>query len=103
MSDKESWNSDPILRSNPQIPMRRIGPRPHIEDRSPPLPTIADALLTRVTDTTMILVAMDDQSAIRSRLGYLMLMFLLFMMFSPNPPNPYRIIALEALAAREKH
>jgi hypothetical protein len=32
-----------------------------------------------------------------------MFMFLVFMMFSPNPPDPYRIIALEALATRERH
>jgi hypothetical protein len=33
---------------------------------------------------------------------YMMFLFLLFMMFSPNPPGSYRLVALEALAAREK-
>jgi len=47
-------------------------------------------------------VPMDDTSTARGRFLYIMFMFLLFMMFSPNPPNPYRLMALEALAAREK-
>jgi hypothetical protein len=46
---------------------------------------------------------MDNASASRGRFMYMMFLFLLFMMFSPNPPNPYRLMALEALAAREKH
>ena len=46
---------------------------------------------------------MEDPSAARGRFLYIMFMFLLFMMFSPNPPNPYRLLALETLAAREKH
>jgi hypothetical protein len=51
----------------------------------------------------MLVIPMNDASAIRGRFLYIMFMFLLFTMFSPNPPNPYRIIALETLAAREKH
>jgi hypothetical protein len=46
---------------------------------------------------------MDNAGAARGRFMYMMFLFLLFMMFSPNPPNQYRLMALEALAAREKH
>jgi hypothetical protein len=51
----------------------------------------------------MLFIPMEDPSAARGRFLYLMFMFLLFMMLSPNPPNPYRLLALEALASREKH
>lgn len=51
----------------------------------------------------MLVVPMDGTSAARGRILYIMFMFFLFMMFSPNPPNPYRLLALEALAVREKH
>jgi hypothetical protein len=51
----------------------------------------------------MLFIPMEDPSAARGRFLYVMFMFLLFMMLSPNPPNPYRLLALEALASREKH
>jgi hypothetical protein len=51
----------------------------------------------------MLVIPMDNVSAARGRFLYIIFMFFLFMMFSPTPPNPYRLLALEALAAREKH
>jgi hypothetical protein len=51
----------------------------------------------------MLFVPMDDVGAARGRALYMLFIFLLFMVFSPNPPNPYRLLALEALADRERH
>jgi hypothetical protein len=51
----------------------------------------------------MLLLPMDDSRAAQGRLVYILFIFLVFMLFSPNAPNPYRLLALEALAAREKH
>jgi hypothetical protein len=51
----------------------------------------------------MLMVPMDSGSAARGRFMYMMFLFVVFMMFSPSPPNPYRLLALEAQAAREKH
>jgi hypothetical protein len=51
----------------------------------------------------MLVIPMDEATAARGRFLYFMFMFLLFMMLSPSPPNPYRMMALEALASREKH
>src|SRR5208282_4163016 len=51
----------------------------------------------------MLVIPMDNTSAARGRFLYIMFMFFPFMMFSPSPPNPYRLLALEALAAQDKH
>jgi len=51
----------------------------------------------------MLLVPMEDPSAARGRLLYLIFIFVLFVMLSPNSPDPYRLLAVEDQAAREKH
>ena len=51
----------------------------------------------------MLFIPMEDPTAARGRLLYLIFVFLLFVMLSPNSPDPYRLLAVEDQALREKH